>query len=350
MMMTDGRPTRAGRGTRLVLPLAAPLAFADLGCAVRTRSVLSPGGPAARTLADLGWPVLIGFSVTSLVMAALIVWLLMRRTGTFAAHAPVDAGGGLGWVVVGGLVLPGIAFTAVFIATLGVLSAFPMNHGRPPSPSIRVTGHQWWWDIEYLIGDLPQHFRTANELHLPVDQPVDIELVTADVIHSFWVPRLHGKIDLIPGLRNHIRIQASTPGVYEGECAEFCGLQHTKMRFQVVADEPAAFVSWLEQQRRPGAAVADEAARRGAQVFRAGACPMCHAVIGTGALAGVGPDLTHVGSRRSLAAGSLVNDVANLHAWVVNAPSLKPGTQMPALTQLTGPQLHDLVAYLEALQ
>ena len=235
-------------------------------------------------------------------------------------------------------------------ATLGVLSAFPMDQTRRPAPAIRVIGHQWWWEVEYLVGDLPQHFRTANELHVPAGQPVDVELVTADVIHSFWVPRLHGKVDLVPGLRNQIRIQAALPGVYAGECAEFCGLQHANMRLQVVAETPAAYVDWLQRQRQPAATPVNAAARRGAQVFRDGACPMCHTVAGTGALATVGPDLTHVGSRLSLAAGTLPNDVADLHAWVVNAPSLKPGTQMPALTQLTGPQLHDLVAYLEELR
>jgi len=336
---------------RAGLPLLALLMTANLGCAAaRGRSALSPAGPAARTLAQLGWPVLIFFCATAAVMAALLVWLLLRRTGTFETHAPLDAPGGLAMVVAGGFVVPGIAFTAIFVATLGVLSAFPMDPARPPQPSIRVIGRQWWWQVEYLVGDLPQHFHTANELHVPVGQPVDIELVTADVIHSFWVPRLHGKVDLVPGLRNHIRIQADVPGVYAGECAEFCGLQHAKMRFVVVAETPAAYVEWLARQRQPAAVAATPAAQRGAQVFRDGACPMCHTVAGTEALATVGPDLTHVGSRLTLAAGSLANDVANLHAWIVNAPSLKPGTRMPALNQFTGPQLHDLVAYLEALR
>ena len=336
--------------TAPLLVLAAMLA-GELGCATaRGRSSLAPAGPAARTLADLGWPVLIFFCATTAVMAALLVWVLMRRTGTFATHDPVDAGGGMGWVVAGGFVIPGITFTAVFVATLGVMSSFPMDPARPPVPAIRVIGHQWWWDVEYLVGDLQQHFRTANELHVPVGQPVDVELVTADVIHSFWVPRLHGKVDMVPGLRNHIRIQADVPGVYAGECAEFCGLQHAHMRFQVVAETPAAYVAWLERQRQPAAAAQEASAQRGAEVFRTAACPMCHTINGTMALATVGPDLTHVGSRLTIAAGSLANDIANLHAWVVNAPSLKPGTQMPALTQFTGPQLHDLVAYLEGLR
>jgi cytochrome c oxidase subunit 2 len=317
----------------------------------QSRSMLDPAGPTARTLAELGWPLLVGFTVTAAVMWGLLVWVAWRRTGTFDAHAPVGAGGGMRWVIVGGFVVPGVAFAAAFVATVAVLHAFPTAHHLTSDAEIRVIGRQWWWQVEYRpTPRLADRFETANEIHIPVGRPVVIELETADVIHSFWVPRLGGKVDLVPGMTNAIHLQASAPGVYEGGCAEFCGLQHAKMRFQVIAEPPADYQRWLERQGQPAPAISDAQAERGERIFMRSACPMCHAVTGTAALATVGPNLTHFGSRRSIAAGWLPKDIATMHAWVMNAPSLKPGTRMPALTQLSGPELHDLVSYLEALQ
>jgi cytochrome c oxidase subunit 2 len=328
---------------------ALPAAVLVAGCH-SPRSVLSPAGPPAQILAKLGWPILLGCLVVSAIMTALIVWLAARRTGSFAAHAPLQAGGGMRWVIVGGFVIPGVAFTAVYVATVGTLAAFPMNHEDHPPAQVRLVGHQWWWEVEYLLGDLPDHFRTANELHVPIDRPIEIELASADVIHSFWVPRLHGKVDLIPGVVNHIEIVASQAGTYLGACAEFCGLQHAGMRFRVIAESPTEFARWLAHERSPAAQPVTLEAARGQTVFMNGPCPVCHTVAGTQALATVGPNLTHIGGRATIAAGWLPEDLATLHAWVVNAPSLKPGTQMPALTQFSGPDLHDLVAYLEDLK
>ncbi len=314
------------------------------------RSILAPAAPAAEILAKLGWPALVGFTAVALVMAILLVIVAVRRTGTFAEHAPVHARGGMRWVVIGGFIIPGIAFTAAFVATIGSLRAFPMSDAIAGRPDIRIIGHQWWWEVDYLMGDTSQHFKTANEIHLPTDRPVDIELVSADVIHSFWVPRLHGKVDLIPGLVNDIELRAPQPGTYEGSCAEFCGLQHAHMRLLVVADAPADFASWIARMRQPAQPPASLQASRGETVFMGGPCPVCHAIQGTRALASAGPDLTHIGSRQSIAAGWLPKDVATLHAWIMNAPSLKPGVQMPELTWFNGPELHDLVAYLEGLK
>jgi cytochrome c oxidase subunit 2 len=314
------------------------------------RSILAPAAPAAEILARLGWPALVGFTIVSLVMAILLVLVAARRTGSFAEHAPVHARGGMGWVVIGGFVIPGIAFTAAYVATIGSLRAFPMAAGTPGPPQIRVIGHQWWWEVDYLMGDVSQQFRTANEIHVPTDQPIDIELVSQDVIHSFWVPRLHGKVDLIPGLVNHIELSAPQAGTYVGSCAEFCGLQHARMRFLVVAQSPADFAAWIAHQRQPAAPPATPQASHGQSVFMGGPCPVCHAIQGTRALASAGPDLTHIGGRQSIAAGWLPEDVATLHAWIMNAPSLKPGVQMPMLTWFNGPELHDLVAYLEGLK
>jgi cytochrome c oxidase subunit II len=312
--------------------------------------VHAPAGPAARLLSQLGLPVMIGFCVTAFIMWGLVAWVALRRSGSFAEHAPVDAKGGLGWITVGGFIIPGIVFFGIFVATLGVMNAFPMEHYKRARPEIRVIGHQWWWEVEYLEGEVHDRVTTANEIHIPTGRPVEIELDSADVIHSLWVPRLHGKVDLVPGLINHIRLQADQPGTYQGACAEFCGLQHAKMRFVVVAEDEASFGRWLAHQREPAVTPTDPAALRGQDVFMGGPCITCHAVRGTSSLATVGPDLTHFGSRATVAAGWLPNEAGAVHAWVVNAQSVKPGAQMPSLTMFTGQQLRDLVAYLEALK
>ncbi|HEX4462885.1 MAG TPA: cytochrome c oxidase subunit II [Polyangia bacterium] len=339
------------RARLLVAALALGGCRAAISDANYDRSALAPAGPAARILAQLGLPVLVGFVVASLVLCGLVVWLGWRRTGRFDEHAAVSAGGGFGWMLVGGFVIPGVVFVALFVATLGVLDAFPMaDHVKPGRAAIRVVGHQWWWEVQYLEGDLQAHFTTANEIHIPTGRAIELELVSADVIHSFWVPRLHGKVDLVPGIANHIRIEADHAGRFEGACAEFCGLQHATMRFVVVADAPPDYARWLAHQRQPAEEPTDAAALRGRDVFQSGACPMCHAIGGTTARATVGPDLTHIGSRLRIGAGWLTNDVASLHAWIVDAPALRPGVQMPPLTMFTGVQLHDLVTYLEGLK
>jgi cytochrome c oxidase subunit 2 len=334
-----------------VAALAATLGALAAGCGgAQARSVASPAGPAARILAALGLPVLIGFVVTSVVMWGLVAWVALRRTGSLAEHAPPDAEGGLGWVVIGGFIIPGVVFFGIFLATLGVMRVFPMDHGARGKAEIRVIGHQWWWQIDYVAGGVHQQFTTANEIHIPVGRPIEIELDSADVIHSLWAPRLHGKVDLVPGLVNHIRIQADAPGVYPGGCAEFCGLQHAKMRFLVIAESPADYKKWLEHEREGAVTPTEPAALRGREVFMNGPCPMCHTVTGTPALATVGPNLTHFGSRLTVASGWRPNELGAVHAWVVNAQSIKPGVEMPMLTFFHGPELHDLVAYLEALK
>jgi cytochrome c oxidase subunit 2 len=327
------------------------LGIALLGGCASEYDALSPAGPAARKLADLGWPMLVFFTATSAVMCALLLWVALRRTGTLAEHAPHDAAGGQRWVAIGGFLIPGIAFGAVFFATLRTMAAFPVDHAHHGhrETEIRVVGHQWWWEVQYPSRHLPDSFVTANEIHIPAGRPVDVELISADVIHSLWAPRLHGKVDLVPGMRNSVRLQADESGMYFGACAEFCGLQHTHMKFRVIADPPDRYQRWLEAQRRPAPEPDSQQARRGRQIFLAGACILCHTVRGTPARGTVGPDLTHLAGRETIGAW-LPRDLANLHAWVVNAPSLKPGTQMPALTQYTGQEMQDLVAFLETLK
>jgi cytochrome c oxidase subunit 2 len=214
---------------------------------------------------------------------------------------------------------------------------------------VRVTAHQWWWEIEYLDAVPSQRLRTANELHIPVGKPVALELGSNDVIHSFWVPSLQGKKDLLPGYTTSLQLIASRPGVYRGECAEFCGYQHAHMSITVHAHEPAEFTRWQDGQRQSAREPADALAARGRDVFLSSSCPQCHTVQGTDAAAVLGPDLTHIASRAQLAAGTLPNNPSNLAAWIADPQHLKPGARMPP-TPLSADDQGALVAYLASLR
>jgi cytochrome c oxidase subunit 2 len=244
-------------------------------------------------------------------------------------------------------VIPAITLAIVFIATLHTMAAFPMAD-HDDEASIRIVGHQWWWEMQYLADDAGPAFTTANEIHVPVGTPVTIELRSADVIHSFWIPELHGKVDLVPGVVNHVRIQASAPGVYTGQCAEYCGAEHGKMRLVVVADAPADFAAWAAGQRAPGASPATAVATRGRDVLMSAQCALCHSIRGTTARGGVGPDLTHFASRRGLAANSYENNAGTLAAWVVHAQVMKPDAKMPDV-RVSADDIGPLVAYLQGL-
>jgi cytochrome c oxidase subunit II len=214
---------------------------------------------------------------------------------------------------------------------------------------VQVTGHQWWWAVHYDDPRPDRAFDTANEIHIPVGRTVVVSLESADVIHSFWVPNLHGKKDLIPGYTTTLTLRADKAGVYRGPCAEFCGLQHALMALEVVASPPAEYEAWAELQRRPAAEPSDPGAARGKRIFLSGSCMLCHAIDGTPAGARTAPNLTHVASRRTLAAGTLENTPQNLAAWILDPQKVKPGAQMPA-HPLEGEDLGALVAYLETLK
>jgi cytochrome c oxidase subunit 2 len=250
-------------------------------------------------------------------------------------------------VVIGGFLLPALVLTAVFGVAETALGR--LDHG-PPALTINVTGRQWWWQLEYALPTLGDRFRTANEIHIPVNQPVRLLLTSADVIHSFWVPRLQGKIDAIPGDTNDLRLLATVPGTYIGQCAEFCGAQHARMGITVVVDDSATFAQWLGNQLADGRAPTDSLTADGQRFFVTGPCAMCHAVRGTEAKAQVAPDLTHVGSRLTIAAGTLPTTVGNLEAWITNAKMIKPGTQMPVLAEFSGPQLRAVATYVASLR
>jgi cytochrome c oxidase subunit 2 len=340
----------------LVLPL--PALFLA-GCAT-LQSTTNTHGPAARSIHHLSLAMSIVFLITTLVMWVLLAIALKRRRGSLKEHLPIDIGGGQAWIAIGGLAIPLLVLSVFFFLGLELLADFPIHGmhggmheamGAPAAkPDILVVGHQWWWEVHYLNGDADQQFTTANEIHIPAHRAVNIELQSADVMHSFWVPSLHGKVDLVPGHANFIRIEASEPGNFIGQCAEYCGVQHAKMHILVVAQEPAAFDEWLANQRKPGVQPTSPEALMGQQAFLAGPCATCHTVRGTVAGGSVAPDLTHIGSRKYIAANSFPNDDAYLEAWITNAQSLKPGAKMPNITQYNGVQLRAIVDYLHQLQ
>jgi cytochrome c oxidase subunit II len=215
--------------------------------------------------------------------------------------------------------------------------------------TLKVTAHQWWWQIEYTDPDPSRLVRTANEIHLPVGAPALLELRADDVIHSFWVPNLHGKQDMIPGRTNEVRLQPVQIGRYRGQCAEFCGLQHAHMAIEVVVESREDYDAWYERQLASAPPTSDPRAMHGQQVFFTSACNMCHAIAGTDASATVGPDLSHIASRLTLAAGTLPNEPEHLRRWLENPQRVKPGNRMPVVS-LARDDLDALVAYLGTLQ
>lgn len=342
---------------RQVLGRAAPAALLLLGgCAQAPFNATIGTGVEASRMAVLGWWLIGLMSFVTLGMVVLVVGGALRRRGSFDAHLPIHIDGGKGWLLIGGLAVPGAVLVALFFVTLSALDARPVGF-KTADINIDLTAHQWWWQFNYRrTGVGPDDdgvsggFETANEIHVPVGEPVGVQVTSTDVIHSFWVPKLFGKLDAIPGHRNYFVFEATQPGVYFGLCAEFCGLQHANMQFTVVAESPEQYASWVERQRRPAAAPKTPELVTGRKAFEEYACGLCHTIRGTEARGSIAPDLTHVGSRRMIAAGALPNTRARMQAWIVNAQSLKPGNRMPTLEVFDGPTLNALAAYLESLE
>jgi cytochrome c oxidase subunit 2 len=250
----------------------------------------------------------------------------------------------LGWAV-GISTLGLLALLAADVVTSRALARMPLRG----AVNIELVGHQWWWEARYKDEDVSRQFSTANELHIPVGRPVVVTLKSSDVIHSLWVPNLHGKRDLIPGRTAILRLQADQPGTYRGQCAEFCGLEHAMMALLVKAEPDAQYEAWAAQQRLPAPEPSSALARRGREVFLGTSCVMCHTISGTVANAVLGPDLTHLASRQTIAAGMLPNEPGHLAGWISDPQALKPGVNMPANT-LPPDDLQALLAYLETLK
>src|SRR4051812_44355948 len=249
-------------------------------------------------------------------------------------------------VVVLGIVMPIAVISTLFVVSdLFVIKTTQAPASTTTKLTVQVIGHQWWWEVRYPGTTAV----TANELHIPARTPVRVEVKTADVIHSFWVPELNRKIDTIPGRTNVVELDADQVGTYRGDCAEFCGLQHAHMALLVHADEPRAFRAWLGRQARPALAPKGSSATVGRGIFLGAACAACHAIRGTSAAGSTGPDLTHFGSRESIGALTAPNNAETLTDWIDHSQEIKPGNQMPNF-DFQPQQLRPLVAYLEGLK
>ncbi|MES0203267.1 cytochrome c oxidase subunit II [Mesorhizobium sp. LNHC209A00] len=314
------------------------------------QSALDPKGPAASELAWLIWVFTALCAVIwVLVMIALATPLMMRsRDG--AEPLVLDAGADHRKLRV---VVIAVGLTAVIVVGLTLLSFFANRTlaaiGSDAALTIRVTGHQWWWEVRYEDATPSRILTTANEIHIPAGEPVRLLLTSTDVIHSFWVPSLSGKLDLIPGHINVLDIKADKPGVYRGQCAEFCGAQHANMGTFIIAEPKEKFDAWWNDQLQPSGPPASDEAKAGEDLFLKRPCVMCHRMGGTPAGGTIAPDLTHIASRRTLAAGTLTMSRGNIAAWIADPQGVKPGSHMPVV-ELNGDELNAIVAYLEGLK
>jgi cytochrome c oxidase subunit II len=312
-------------------------------------TTLNPGSPQARLVDRLGDSMYITAGIVFVFVVVALLWAsFRRRQGAGPSSEDLRRDRPMRTAV--------LLATGLTTAVLFVFLIFDVSVGRTITSNpgkralqIRVTGHQWWWEVQYR-DSLPKNWvTTANEIHIPVGRPVVFELRSTDVIHSFWPPNLSPKRDQIPGDENSVWFQADSVGLFRGLCAEFCGHQHAKMGFLVFAESPTNFARWLARERDTAATPTDSLTRRGREVFLGSSCVMCHAIAGTPAGSRVGPDLTHLAGRRTLAAGTLPNTRSNLTGWIVDPQAIKPGAKMPP-NQFSGPDLLALVAYLESLK
>lgn len=310
--------------------------------------VLDPAGPFAAPIHTVAWVL---FVMAAVVMVVVLAALGIALFGPRKWRRKV---GGERLIWMAGLVFPVVVLTGLLIYGL-TTTARIAEQARPGEMRVRVTGEMWWWRVAYLDDQGREIVQDANEVHIPAGKPVVFELESADVIHSFWVPRLGGKTDMIPGRRNFMRLQADAPGTYGGQCAEYCGGPHALMGLVVVAHTPEDYAAWLAKQSQPAAAVPSaqgplELIDQGRNVFAASGCGACHTVRGTEANGLAGPDLTHVGSRLTLGAGILPNNQGTMAGWISDSQSLKPGNRMPSYPVMTGQELRAVAAYLESLK
>jgi cytochrome c oxidase subunit 2 len=317
------------------------------------QSTLSPAGPQAAHIQDL-WHVmlLVCTLVFAAVLAALLyaLWRAPRSDATLAPdldpNLPRERKTGRSV----GMAVGTAAALLLFLMVASVLTDQALARlSLKDALQVQITANQWWWEARYDDAQPSNSFTTANELHIPTGKPVVFTLKSNDVIHSFWVPNLHGKKDLIPGRIATLSLQADKPGIYRGQCAEFCGFQHSFMAFRVVADAPEQYEAWAARQRETAAVPTEPVLARGRDVFLSSTCVMCHTIQGTGASARRGPDLTHLAGRDTIAAGTLANTRDDLAAWIRNPQQFKPGVNMPA-SNLPEEDLQAVVDYLRSLQ
>jgi cytochrome c oxidase subunit II len=314
-----------GRLTTLAVPLAL------WGCSPQ-QSALHPAGEEAEGVASLFWHMAgAGALIWVLVIGAAIYAVVGRRRPSSERFADR-------FIVAGGVIFPTVALAALLVFSLSLLPAWTQD--EPPDLRVHITARQYFWQVEYERPD-GSRVASANEVHVPADRTIEFVLESPDVIHSFWIPALGGKMDAIPGRTNVLRLTPTKAGLYRGVCAEFCGPSHALMAFSVEVREPAAFESWVEAQ--------GEEANVAAQAFSSAGCGGCHTIRGVSELASVGPDLTHFAGRRTIAAATLVNTPENLRRWLVDPQGIKPGTHMPSYAMLPEAELDAIVDFLGEL-
>jgi cytochrome c oxidase subunit II len=345
-MNQGGKTIRARKIAILVVLTMAAIVL--VGCTdTGIQSIVNPKSEQAARIAVLWWVMLAFATVITLIVMLLLAVAVMRGSKDNKPSELTERQK-RNLVLYGGVVIPVIILFA-FITYSVFVGRFTDSIPQTTPVTIEIVGHQWWWDIRYKIDGRHLNVRTANEIHIPVGVPVKFVLESRDVIHSFWMPNFQGKTDLIPGRKNFTWVTATEPGVYRGQCAEFCGLQHAKMSFIVVSKPEEEFYAWLEQQVQPAREPTTAEQIRGREIFQTTTCTLCHTIRGTTALAEVAPDLTHVGSRQTLAAGTLPNTRGHLGGWLANPQSIKQGARMPNL-YLSSEELEALIAYLESLK
>jgi cytochrome c oxidase subunit 2 len=332
------------------LALLAGLASASAACTAETLNAplnyfLHSYGPAARPTMHLGWVLAAVSAAVCFIIAFLLITGLRRKRSPTDQRAIGREGEGMQWIYIGS------GISTCVLAVLMVYSMMVLNAvAKPPEAptvTVTVTGYDWWWKVEYEHSDPAQRFVTANEIHIPVGQPVLVKLKSADVIHGFWVPTLAGKTQAIPGLVNQQWIQADSPGRYLGQCTQYCGVAHAHMGFEVIAEDAANFEKWRVAQRQPASLAAAASEEPGYKLFM-DRCAGCHAVRGTDATGAHGPDLTHLNSRQMLAAGLLTNTPTHLMDWITQAQQFKPGSRMPSIS-LSEANTHELSVFLSKL-
>ena len=333
----------------ILIAFVAVLCFSSCG---GIQNAVNPAGPQANNLSRLWW---LMFTVSSAVFVlVMIAVLLSLRNRTHSETTPIleppqPQEQRRRNVVISAVTVTVIILFVFLIASFSAGRSMTAELAHKNGIAIDVTGHQWWWEIRYNDVDASNIFTTANEIHIPVGVPVTFTLHGADVIHSFWVPNLAGKKDLIPGKVNSIWLQADKPGVYRGQCAEYCGLQHAQMAFWVIAESQEQFNAWKQNQTQTSVPAASDSQKRGQQVFLSSTCVMCHAINGTPAGSNIGPNLTHVGSRNTLAAATMANTREHLAQWIKDSQQIKPGNKMPQ-NNLSDADLQSLIDYLQSLK
>ncbi len=311
--------------------------------------ITNPKGPAAIQVANLTW---ILFGIAAVARIAVTVLLLIavfrRRQGELKTDQPLPGDRrALRWVIIAGAVAPAVILIASMALSIPIENVFASNgNSATGGLTIEVIAHQWWWEVLYPADG----FSTANEIHIPVGKPVTFKLTSADVLHSFSVPQLHPQLIMIPGQTNTLILQANQPGTYQGECTEYCGIQHAHMDFVIIAQSQADYEAWVSQQKQPAPdPPVGSMEKFGQQAFLGSACVYCHTIQGTNASGKLGPDLTHLANRTTIGAGIRPMTPANLAGWIINAQDIKPGNKMPPIN-LDPDQIQAILAYLESLK